>query len=158
MCHWCLFLRFPWTTFQHWLKKWLGAEQATGHYLNQWWLVSWRIYAHTASMTSVALPRHLGKIFIWPNKAHLYPLYAPSQTQECTVYCRYFRMNMHFSFSMEYTCFRLMQCWWKSCVFHSSECSTPLWKWHSTHQWSVLEWSGVNKNIIGLLYIRIYRE
>ena len=24
---------------------WLGADQATSHYLNQWWLVYWRIYA-----------------------------------------------------------------------------------------------------------------
>ena len=25
--------------------KWLGANQATSHYLNQWWLVYWHIYA-----------------------------------------------------------------------------------------------------------------
>ena len=29
------------TIFQHWL----GAVQATSHYLNQWWVVYWRIYA-----------------------------------------------------------------------------------------------------------------
>ena len=54
ICHWCLFLKVPWTTSQHKFKLWLGTEQATGHYLNQWWLVSGRIHAHTASMTSVA--------------------------------------------------------------------------------------------------------
>ena len=32
------------TIFQHWLRKWLGAVQATSHYMNQWWLVYWRIY------------------------------------------------------------------------------------------------------------------
>ena len=40
-----LFLRFQLTIFQHWFRYWLGAVQATSHYLNQWWLVSWHIYA-----------------------------------------------------------------------------------------------------------------
>ena len=31
--HWSMFLRFESTIFQHWF-----------HYLNQWWLVYWRIY------------------------------------------------------------------------------------------------------------------
>ena len=43
--HWSLFLRFELTIFQHWFRWWLGADQATSHYLNQWWLVYWRIYA-----------------------------------------------------------------------------------------------------------------
>ena len=43
--HWSLFLRFELTIFQHWFRWWLGAVQATSHYLNQWWLVYWRIYA-----------------------------------------------------------------------------------------------------------------
>ena len=42
--HWS-FLRAQITTSQHWKWKWLGADQATSHYLNQWWLVYWRIYA-----------------------------------------------------------------------------------------------------------------
>ena len=29
----------------HWFRQWLGADQATSHYLNQWWLIYWRIYA-----------------------------------------------------------------------------------------------------------------
>ena len=33
------------TIFQHWFRKWLGADQATSHYLNQWWLDYRRIYA-----------------------------------------------------------------------------------------------------------------
>ena len=41
--HWSLFLRFELTIFQHWLRLWLVAGQATSHYLNQWWLVYWRI-------------------------------------------------------------------------------------------------------------------
>ena len=43
--HWGLFLRFKLTIFQYWFRKWLGADQTTSHYLNQWWLVYWRIYA-----------------------------------------------------------------------------------------------------------------
>ena len=43
--HGSLFPMVQLTIFQHWLRLWLGADQATGHYLNQWWLVYWRIYA-----------------------------------------------------------------------------------------------------------------
>ena len=43
--HWRLFLGVQSTTFQHWFRSWLGAVQATSHYLNQWWLVYWHIYA-----------------------------------------------------------------------------------------------------------------
>ena len=43
--HWSLFLRAQWTILQHWFRKWLGADQATSHYLNQWWLDYRRIYA-----------------------------------------------------------------------------------------------------------------
>ena len=43
--HWSLFLRFQLTIFQHWLRYWLGAIQATSHYLNQWELVYRCIYA-----------------------------------------------------------------------------------------------------------------
>ena len=35
--HWSLFLRVQLTIFQHWFRWWLGAQQATSHYLNQWW-------------------------------------------------------------------------------------------------------------------------
>ena len=43
--HWSLFLRVQLTIFQHWFRWWLGACQATSHYLNQWWLDYWCIYA-----------------------------------------------------------------------------------------------------------------
>ena len=42
---WSLFLRVQLTIFQHWFRKWLGADLATSLYLNQWWLLYWRIYA-----------------------------------------------------------------------------------------------------------------
>ena len=43
--HWSLFLSFEFTIFQHWFRSWIGADQATSHYLNQGWKVYWRIYA-----------------------------------------------------------------------------------------------------------------
>ena len=35
--HWSLLPRVQLTIFQHWFRWWLGAVQATSHYLNQCW-------------------------------------------------------------------------------------------------------------------------
>ena len=35
--HWSLFQRVRLTKSQHWFRQWLGADQATSHYLNQCW-------------------------------------------------------------------------------------------------------------------------
>ena len=43
--HWNMFPRIKLTIIQHWFRYWLGADQATSHYLNQWWLFYRRIYA-----------------------------------------------------------------------------------------------------------------
>ena len=43
--HCSLFQRVQLRISQHWFRKWLGASQATSHFLNQCWLVYWRIYA-----------------------------------------------------------------------------------------------------------------
>ena len=43
--HWRLFPNFRLTIFQHWFRWWFGAWPLTSHYLNQWWLVYWCIYA-----------------------------------------------------------------------------------------------------------------
>ena len=43
--HLSLFLRVKLTIFQHWFRKWLGADQATSHYLQKGWLAYWCIYA-----------------------------------------------------------------------------------------------------------------
>ena len=42
--HWSLFLGFELTIFQHWFGWWLGADQATSQYVDQWWLLYWCIY------------------------------------------------------------------------------------------------------------------
>ena len=58
--HWSLFLRFQLTIFQHWFRYWLGAVQATSHYLSQWWLDYRRIY--------VSLSLNELKNFLWQFK------------------------------------------------------------------------------------------
>ena len=36
--HWSWFLGVQLTIFEHWFRQWLGADQASSHYLNHWWL------------------------------------------------------------------------------------------------------------------------
>ena len=43
--YWNLFCSLKYTTFQCWIRQWFGSDQATTHYLNQWWLVYWCTYA-----------------------------------------------------------------------------------------------------------------
>ena len=51
--HWSVFLKPQLTIFQHWFRWWLGAVQAAGHYMNQWWLFFPYAYMHhSASMSS----------------------------------------------------------------------------------------------------------
>ena len=42
--HWSLSERVKLTIFQDWFSYWFGADQVTSHYLNQWWIIYWRIY------------------------------------------------------------------------------------------------------------------
>ena len=43
--NWSLLSMVQLTTFRLWFRQWLGAGQATSHYLNQWWLFYWRLIA-----------------------------------------------------------------------------------------------------------------
>ena len=43
--NWSLFPMVHLTISQHWFRQWLGAGQVTSHYLNQWWLMFWRMCA-----------------------------------------------------------------------------------------------------------------
>ena len=43
--HWSLIPRVQLPIFQHWFRLWLGVGYATNHYVNQWRLVYWPIYA-----------------------------------------------------------------------------------------------------------------
>ena len=62
--HWSLFLMFKLTIFQHWFRWWLGANQGTSHYLNQWWLVCWRLYA------SLGLNELMQTLLAWEPRWH----------------------------------------------------------------------------------------
>ena len=42
--HWSVFQSIKLLTFQHWFRLWLGTNQVTSHYLNQW-CVYWCLYA-----------------------------------------------------------------------------------------------------------------
>ena len=59
--HLSLSLRVHLSTFQHWVKWWLGAYLATSHDLNQWWLVYCRIYA-SSGLSELT---HWGLTFRW---------------------------------------------------------------------------------------------
>ena len=37
--YWILFQWVELTIFLHWCRQWLGVDESTSHYLNQWWLV-----------------------------------------------------------------------------------------------------------------------
>ena len=67
--HWSLFLGVQLTIFQHWFRWWLGADQATSHYLNQWWLDYRRIYASLGlnELNHVNKTQHLTQSKIYVN-------------------------------------------------------------------------------------------
>ena len=68
--HWSLFPRVKLTIFQHWFRWWLGADQATSHYLNQRWKIYRRIYASLGLNGSTRASRNTrigtyDSMFIW---------------------------------------------------------------------------------------------
>ena len=63
--HWSLFPRIQLTIFQHWFRLWLGADQATSHYLNQWWLDHWCTYA-SLGLNELMTRDRQGLIFSFP--------------------------------------------------------------------------------------------
>ena len=70
--HWSLFPRVQSTIFQHWFKLWHGAIQEPSHYLNQWWLVYWCIYASLGLNELMMIPILLNAV-------------VPSEFPCCTV-------------------------------------------------------------------------
>ena len=65
--HWTLFQRVQLTILKHWFTKWLDADQATVHYLNQCWVICWRIHAslglNKLNLTSLWFSYLLGGAF-----------------------------------------------------------------------------------------------
>ena len=82
--HWSLFPRVQLTTFQNWFRWWLGADQATSHYLNQYWHNSLKhicgIWGRWFNGTSIASPDVI--VFIYPRATCTGTYYLPS----CYVY------------------------------------------------------------------------
>ena len=66
--HCDLFLRVQLTIFLHWFRQWPVADQATSHYLSQWWFVYWRIYASLGlnELKHQAVPTHIEAEAKWP--------------------------------------------------------------------------------------------
>ena len=64
--HWSSFLKARLTKFYHWFRKWLGADQATSHYLNQWWFDYRRIYA-SLGLNKLILIMEANSLYLtWP--------------------------------------------------------------------------------------------
>ena len=68
--HWTLFPRVQLTIFQHWFRWWLDAGQATSHYLKQWWLVYWRIYASLGLNKLIQTQRFIDEVMQLSKKSH----------------------------------------------------------------------------------------
>ena len=73
MFHWSLFLRVELTIFQHWLRQWLCAHQATCHYLNQWW---WSLLTHICVTRPQWVKRHddIQLAHVWYSMKPMYAL------------------------------------------------------------------------------------
>ena len=105
--HWNLILRVQLTIIQHWFRLWLGAGQATSHYLNQWWLVYWRIYAsldlkklirgqcvHSGRYDDVIICKHFPRYRPFVRGIHRSPVNFPRKGQ----------WRGAFMFSFNYAC------------------------------------------------------
>ena len=64
---WSLFPGVQLTIFQYWFRQWLGADQVTSHYLNQWWLDYQRFYASLNILMHVCVnwPQWVNQEFIY---------------------------------------------------------------------------------------------
>ena len=90
--HWSLFLRFQLTIFQHWFRKWLGSDQAPSHYLNQWWIVYWRIYASLDLKWGNSLdPGRCGSSF--KSAISKCPLHINFMSNYCVIDLRWIQQN-----------------------------------------------------------------
>ena len=88
--HWNLFLGSKLTIFQHWFRQWLVASQTTSHYLNQWLLDYWRIYA--------SLGLNALKFDGWPRKTIGHLFYATSNCVHQFKATGEFKLELHWRF------------------------------------------------------------
>ena len=104
---WSLFLAFQLTIVLHWFRQWLGADQATSHYRNQWWLVYWCIYV-SFSLNELTLnvrgPSYLGlpRSISWLLMPWL--LTSPGHQQPWYWLCRIGRFLSYLRKDFKYLC------------------------------------------------------
>ena len=126
-CHWSVYIRVQLTIFQHWFRKWLGAEQAASHYLNQWWhrlptsldinelessspaLLRPSRYINPITIKSILDQDNFPHIFIYspqPSPIHIHCLVGESV---CNAVCYVFLDEAWlYSFGIEKSCMRLI--------------------------------------------------
>ena len=100
--HWSLFLRVQLTISEPWFRQWLGAEQATSHYLNQWWpsLLTHICVARLNELISDTCISFIGWL-TWPTMFHIMAccLTAPSHyLSQCDLSTPVFRLRGQTSF------------------------------------------------------------
>ena len=93
-------LRVQWTIWPQWFRK---GEKATSHYLNQWWLVYWRIHVPLGLNELIVIRLTEGKrrlwnalrsfvrSFVYPPVRSSGPNFADAETKfiEAALACRY---------------------------------------------------------------------
>ena len=116
--HWRLFLRVSLTLFQHWF---IGADHVTRHYLNQWCLVYWCIYASQWGRDKMAAKSKI--LILMKNVQHVYihtyivhtRIYAILDTMYLKTICRYlkticFKFIQYFTANLVFTVTMMVLC------------------------------------------------
>ena len=106
--HWVLFLRVQLTIRQHWFRQWLGAEQATSHYLkqclpsslthicgtrvgmSQTFPVTWKLHKYTQQKkkrTCDSTGIFSGMEFIWLRQRYMTEISNLSEIKICLLIC-----------------------------------------------------------------------
>ena len=142
--HWSLFLRFEFTIFQHWFRWWLGADQATSHYLNQRWLVYWRIYASFGLNELIHFQSPLGPCYEWNKVVLKTKFHWHKKIQKCFIYNASNFINFRIkTCGIQMTNFTLLWTWWGTYLIaydlssHQNNLPFPVGK---TGQYSRFDW------------------
>ena len=126
--HCNLFLRVQLILFHHGFRRWLSTDQATSHYLTQWWLVYWRICA------SLGL-NEVRKISLWWNLNHT-QWYQTMSLRARVWYPPGVISGMEISES----CFRLSVCYMFTTSFKSI-IGKPLTAYFKGQHWNSLDFN-----------------
>ena len=135
--HWSLFLGAQLTIFQLWFRLWLGANQATSHYLNKWWLVYWCIYVSLRfNELNKDAPLHVALTALahekWPTR-HLVIVKFVTFDNELLQHCKSLSVvgvcSFHFHFA--HFAFSPTRChmWWFKCGLQSRKAAIAREEW-----------------------------